>query len=109
MPTVKAKPLNQKFMPKSETDWLLGLTICEELVKRNGMQNAPLPAAVIAAAVDCSTHAVQLIEKEALRKLTRKLSHLRSEVKTRIVPCLKESRPEKKKRVYLNICDRTKK
>ncbi len=75
-------PSAQKFHAKSEEDWLLGLTICEELVKLNGMQAICLPREVIAAAVGGSWQNIQKIEFKALRKIRNRLRSVQKEIDT---------------------------
>lgn len=68
------------YHAKTEQDWLLGLAICEELVKLNGIASAGLSCSAIAAAVGCSETAVQKVEQEALRKIKLRLGHLKGEL-----------------------------
>lgn len=69
-----------KYHAKTEQDWLLGLTILEELVKINGIGSAGMSCSAIAAAVGCSETAVQNVEYEAMRKIRLRLGHLKTEL-----------------------------
>lgn len=69
-----------RFAPKSEEDWNLGLAILEELVRLNGMQGEQISRECIAEVVGCSPQAVENIEKRVMKKLRRLTSHLRPEL-----------------------------